>query len=65
MPIMDATKLCELMNKDVDLIPIVGCTAVTNKGDCIKCGMKDVMNKPVSKKKVQDFLDKYTTAKSF
>jgi len=66
MPIMDGyeatTKLCELMKDNINSIPIVGCTAFTNKGkmdDCIKCGMKDVMNKPVSKKKVQDFLEKY------
>ena len=65
MPVMDGykatEKLCELM-KTIGEIPIIGCTAFTAKSridDCFRCGMKDVINKPVSREKISRILKKH------
>lgn len=70
MPIMDgyeATKvLCEIMKDKPTQIPIIGCTAFTAQSkmdDCITSGMKDVINKPVTRKGLDEILRKYTALK--
>jgi len=67
MPIMDgfeATReLVDLMSREkLPLIPIVGCTAFNAQDkldECIKCGMQEVLEKPVVKVKLRDVLKKY------
>jgi len=67
MPIMDgfeATReLVDLMAQGkLPIIPIIGCTAFNAQDkldECIKCGMQEVLEKPVVKTKLKDTLTKY------
>jgi len=67
MPIMDGfeatKKLCQMMkSQELPIIPIIGCTAFSSKEkleECIKCGMKEVLNKPVLIDKLCGILTNY------
>ena len=61
MPVMngyEATKaLVSMMkNNEIPEVPIIGCTAFNSKErieSCYEAGMKDVINKPLSKMKLE------------
>jgi len=67
MPVMDgfeATKaLIRKMNKNqLPAIPIIGCTAFNGQdklSECLRCGMKEVLSKPVMKEKLGEIIKKY------
>jgi len=67
MPIMDGfeatKKLNQMMkNQELPMIPIIGCTAFSSKeklDECIKCGMREVLNKPVLKDQLCSILANY------
>ena len=67
MPIMngyEATTLLTTMMQEgrIREVPIIGCTAFSAKDkleECIRCGMKEVINKPVVKNKLEEVVQKY------
>ena len=67
MPIMDgyeATRALtrEMMKGNLPRVPIVGCTAFNGQeklSECIRCGMEEVITKPVIKEKLRGILKKY------
>ena len=67
MPIVNGheatTSLIEMMNKSIIReIPIIGCTAFSTKDkleECIRCGMKQVINKPLIKEKLEEIIKRY------
>jgi len=67
MPVMDgfeATKaLIRKMSKNqLPMIPIIGCTAFNGQdklSECLRCGMKEVLSKPVMKEKLGEIIKKY------
>ncbi len=67
MPVMDGfetTKiLTEMMQtKKIEEIPIIGCTAFSDQGRLdagYECGMKDILNKPISSSNLIDIWKKY------
>ena len=69
MPIMNGyeatTALTEMMqNGGIREVPIIGCTAFSAKDkleECIRCGMKQVINKPLMKGKLEEIIKKYVS----
>lgn len=67
MPIMDGMEAClEIMklikNKEINNIPIIGCTAFISKDQVISCleiGMKDVIFKPITKNVIKNILEEW------
>ena len=67
MPIMDGVESTKeimnlIRNKEIDEVPVIGCTAFTTKNEvsrCLDAGMKDILFKPLSKNIIENLLNQW------
>ena len=67
MPVMNGYEASfhltqKMQEGEIPEIPIIGCTAFSAKDrieECLNCGMKEVVNKPVMMKRLKEVFSKY------
>ena len=65
MPVMNGLEATNAIRNDLNnhKIPIVGCTAYLKDSifeECLESGMNDCINKPLSRDKIQEIINKFT-----